>query len=161
MVQLPAILCNWTWHRRLGLFKEYEDPDTKQKSSDPSTETISKELVDLSIFGNKLNGNITTTDQRVRSHRITSGSFANEPTGQKRGIVIISAAGNDPERHIGGFSYVLTGNFADGILTGYWTGYDPDENRIVTCPYILTRDEDFYKHNNDVWLRQKCAPPPQ
>jgi hypothetical protein len=139
----------------LGIFRENSNPSHKDGKSKTD---LFKEAVELHVHGDRLNGSVRTHDNTVRTHNITSGSFAFKRTDRKEGFIAYATVGNDPVRGIGAVSYTLKGNFVGGPLAGYWTGWDPEAQKIMTCPYLLTREDDFEKIKGDVCLQQPCYP---
>jgi hypothetical protein len=87
----------------------------------------------------------------ARSHDISSGSFSD-------GFLIVEIRGSDPDRGSGAEAYFLAGRPDTGLLVGYWTGWDPEIRKIVTCPYVLSRQRDAAKiaAENKDWLERDC-----
>ena len=128
-----------------GLFTEY--------SHSSNSETISSEAVDLKTSGNTITGTLETTDQLIRRRQAT-GEF-------QYGFLVLSFLGQD-ETRVGGATYFLQGQPANGLLKGYWLGYDPEQRKLMASPYVLTRQQDIerVKTEQSEWLKQRCYPQP-
>lgn len=129
----------------LGIFKEYDDGTKKFIISNESVNLKTSMLRLDRIFGS-----IDTTAPVLRHHDI-SGSVKNE-------FLITEYQEANPSRG-GAVVYLLKGSVSSGTMQGFWTGYDPDEREVMSCPYILTRQTNpveaqaFFKD----WLNKECA----
>jgi hypothetical protein len=141
----------------LGVFTERRPPTDPAYAKDPYV--VRSESVELKSKGKEISGGITTTVGRRRFHAINSGSFAfseNDP--RKDGYLGFITVGNDPDRGLGGVAYMLKGSLSSGPVIGYWTGWDPDEKKMMTCPYVLSREPDPEKvaSQEAAWLKRDC-----
>ena len=118
---------DWT-----GVFREYSDSIQK--------ETVSTEFVSITRTSDDITGLAKTNNRAVKKWDI-AGKFKNDLT-----IIYYIGA---KKSGMAAFSYVLQGNPEMGKLKGYWTGYDPEQKKIVSCPYILTKESDIDKIKKD------------
>ncbi len=126
----------------LGVFREYDD--TKKDY------IISNESVNLNASHDLLSGTIDSAHPALRHHDV-KGNL-------RSGFVILEYREDKPPR-TGAVVYLLNGRVELGVFTGYWTGYDPDERAIMSCPYVLTRQTDpaaVHTQFKD-WLNKACA----
>jgi hypothetical protein len=129
----------------LGIFKEYDGENKRFVISGESVNLRSSMLRLDRIFGT-----VDSTEGTLRHHEV-SGTV-------KDGFLITEYREVNPSRG-GAVVYLLKGSAASGTLQGFWTGYDPDEREVMSCPYVLTRITDpaqaksFFKD----WLNKGCA----
>lgn len=136
-----------------GLFREERD-----SRSGPFEEIISREVLNIrSLSGGQITGTIMTSSQATRVRSITSGSFHVGSGVEQKSIILINSVGDDPDRGgLGGFTYFLRGQLEGGRFFGYWTGWDPDGGKIMTCPYFMTRRPRALPEDANGWLDQPC-----
>ena len=127
---------DWT-----GVYREYSDSIKK--------ETITTEFVSITRTSEAITGLAKTNDRAVKKWDIT-GKFKND-------LTVIYFIGTK-KNGMAAFAYVLQGNPEMGLLKGYWTGYDPEQKKIVSCPYILTKEPDIekIKNNEAEFLGTQC-----
>jgi len=116
-------------------------------------EIISAETLDLDDGGKAITGSSRHTFMLPRSWDIMgiSRRFAN------KSILILMYMEKDPVQPSLG-TIVVEGNPAEGELRGYWQGFDRDRNKLVACPYVLSRTADFgiVKARQTAWLDRPC-----
>jgi len=122
-----------------GLFREFRQSTGQEE--------ISEESVVLEVSGTKVTGRITSMrgQQRIRDFE-----------GQlKFDFLIFSFFAADAGR-VGAASMVLKGQVESGLLLGYWLGFDPELGKMVTAPYVLTREKNVEaaKAQHKEWLAQ-------
>ncbi|GEM_PF-6868208 len=134
----PALVGHWT-----GLFREYRAAD--------KAEAISSETMSIRVRGNVVSADLSgATGQR--RNRTARGQFQGD-------TLILHYFVNEPLR-VGGSAFVLKGDPGAGLLKGFWLGYDPEQRRLMACPYVLGRAQDTEQLKNDnlAWLQQSCYP---
>jgi hypothetical protein len=134
----PALAGDWT-----GLFREYRAAD--------KAEAISSETISIKLRGNAVSADLSgATGQRRK--RMAQGQFQGD-------TLILHYFVNEPLR-VGGSAFVLKGDPGAGLLRGFWLGYDPEQHKLMACPYVLGRAQDTeqLKTDNLAWLQQSCYP---
>lgn len=60
------------------------------------------------------------------------------------------------QHRIGAAVWLFKGKPQDGVLTGYWLATDPEQNKIVSGPFVLTRkaDREAVLREHEAWLNQ-------
>ena len=126
-----------------------EEPKTLKEIG----EIISAETLDLDDGGKAITGSSRHTFMLPRSWDIMGMSrrFAN------KSILILMYTEKDPVQPSLG-TIVVEGNPAEGELLGYWQGFDRDRNKLVACPYVLSRTADFgiVRARQSAWLERPC-----
>jgi hypothetical protein len=131
---------------------------------------IDRDKLALTQWGGYVRGSL-------RTHDVTDREWA--VVGQYRGNTLtISYEAVGEYRKINpnsaGTFVVMPQDSSNAILKGYWTGWDKDLNRIVSCPLIMTRDEApqsfsadelraemnryLVKHNLKDYMSVSCGP---
>jgi hypothetical protein len=125
----------------LGVFREL-GPDGKSYR-------ISTESFNVTPGRDRITGTIDSTDPIARHHDV-KGTI-------KDGFMIVEYRSGKPPR-VGATVYLLNGEVTSGSLTGFWTGYDPEERILMSCPYVLTRNQDLSAVNTQFkpWLDKGC-----
>ena len=125
----------------VGVFREYVHTTKKQE--------ISTETVIIRQNGNLVDGDVSTSDKMLREWNMT-GQFEQDFLTLR--VFGIHKAGPAVA------AYVLKGDPDMGMLKGFWTGFDPEARKLMTCPYLLTRGKDIeqIKIDNAAWLNQAC-----
>lgn len=144
---LPKIHGEWT-----GLFKEW-CPEKDRK--DTGKWTVSVERLRIKQRGSRITADSLTEDLIPREW---------EAVGRYRipVLTLIYVESKPGILSIG--SYVLEHDLDYGKFKGYWTGYDRDLKRIITCPCVLIQGRaDRKKIEDDTelrkWLQQQCVVP--
>jgi hypothetical protein len=128
-----------------GLFREYRQA--------VKAEEISSEGVLISVrAGNAVTARVESTMGQRRS-RSAEGRFGGDT------LVLYYVLSDSPRA--GGTAVVIRGNPKEGLLKGYWLGYDPEQRKLMTCPYVLARsgDTEKIKSEQQQWLAQPCYSP--
>ena len=134
----PALVGDWT-----GLVREYRAAD--------KAEAISSETMSIRVHGDAVSADMSgATGQR--RNRTARGQFQGD-------TLILHYFVNEPQR-VGGSAFVLRGDPGAGLLKGFWLGYDPEQHKLMACPYVLgrARDTEQLKTDNLGWLQQSCYP---
>lgn len=124
----------------LGIFKEY----------DPKKDyVVSTEAVNLTAGLKGISGTVDVQNP-VKHHEIKGNA--------KNGFLTVVYEDSIGNRS-GAVVYVLRGDAQSGTLVGFWTGYDPDKDSIMSCPYVLTRlrDTDEAKKRFRDYLQKPCT----
>jgi hypothetical protein len=112
-------------------------------------EGISSELVVFKQRDNFIKGSTSCSDKLIRSWNLT-GYYQN-------GFLVTYYTFNRSAGS-GMVAYILEGTPEMGLLLGFWTGYDPENRKLMSCPYVLSRNKDVdqVKRNYSQWLNRRC-----
>jgi hypothetical protein len=125
----------------LGVFREL--------SLDGKSYRVSTESLNVQPSRDHITGTIDSSDPIARHHDI-KGSI-------RDGFLVVEYRSGKPPR-VGATVYLLNGEATSGSLTGFWTGYDPDERVLMSCPYVLTRNVNLAAVTAQFkqWLDKDC-----
>lgn len=125
-----------------GLFKEFRASSGKDE--------ISEESVHIKVRYKKVMGTLRAM-RAFRRLRDIKGEYHHD-------FLVFYYFIGEPGR-VGTVATVLKGQAPGGLLKGYWLGYDPEKDKIVAAPYVLTRELDIDKAKADYksWLEQPLS----
>ena len=133
-----------------GVFREYSKLNQKEQ--------ISSAVLNLECHDGNITGTSVSSNGIARRWRIIGQSF----TSETRQFLLLNYSSLDSKRASVG-SWVLEYMQADDAYEGYHIGFDPEQQKLISYPHVLTRtNPENAEKKHEVFLNSKVttAPPP-
>lgn len=145
----PDISGEWA-----GIFKEYCPNNCSSGDNKTAEYIFTREIVKLTQYGGYVRG-VATTHDVVSDAKSREWSLVGQYKGKTLTVSYEAIGDWHSQNPASGGTYIMVpSDDTNQALIGYWTGWDNDLGRIVTCPALMVRDHELLNFNSQK-LRNK------